>query len=380
MMKKRSRMVYALWAVVVMALYGGEDAAPCFADEAEGLALLVNAAKHAGDRQIRTGEFTYTRRITRDPPTDKEIQRLVEQVRAALRRQLETVKNERARASIQKSIDDAEADIAPQMKANANQEWQCEFALRDPDHGGDKYSEFFRTDQEPGHEKRMAVLLRAGLTLEQHQENLAIVGSAGIYLGQEPQRAGRLTGFLLQRVAGDGEEIIRNLKDTVSEIEVGNVNEDRPSNTRKVTCWFTAIGVPRTQVTVHIDTLRDYVTPLVREADEEGNVLREWIAETYFQPEGTELWFPQSVTYREYLHPQRPSRNVVERYEFPQDGVAINAKIADERFTIVLPAKSTLLDSRTKENISYKTTEEVKLSLDALEDLNSVSGLERGKK
>ena len=56
------------------------------------------------------------------------------------------------------------------------------------------------------------------------------------------------------------------------------------------------------QITLHVDPLRDYVTPLIRESDAEGNLLREWISEDYFQPEGSPLWFPQKFTFRETAH------------------------------------------------------------------------------
>ncbi len=353
--------------------------------EETGLELIINAAKHSGDRQIRTGEFTYTRHSITDPPTAEAIKLRVDENRARLLKMLEETKNEKVKKSLQKGLDQLENSLSVQMKWNADKKFTYDYALRDAASGGDRYFQFTPMYPPPEASGGTDVLLTRslnGATTSLHQMGagkMTIAQSTGAYAGLEPQRLGRLLGLLVERPPTNEDEIKRYLEETVSEAESVRLDDDRPSNTRKVTCWFEGPGAPRTQITLHVDPLRDYVTPLIRESDAEGNVLREWISEDYFQPEGSPLWFPQKFTFRETARKIPGNGNRTDRYTFAKNGVSLNGKIPDERFTVVLQRNSTLLDNLSGKNISYNAKDELKLSLDALDDLASVQGLEGPK-
>ncbi len=358
---------------------------PVYGEET-GLELIVNAAKHAGDRQIRTGEFSYTRHAITDPPTAEAIKRRVDESRATILKRLEETKNETLRKRLQEGLDELENSLSVQMKWNADKKYTYDYALRDAASGGDRYFQFTPIDPPPEASGRTEVLLmrnlnaRATTSLYQPGEGrLTIAEQTGVYAGLEPQRLGRLMGVLVERAPADDTEFKRYFEETVTEAVSARLDDDRPSNTRKVTCWLERPGAPRTQITLHVDPLRDYITPLVRESNADGKLLREWVSEDYFQPQGSDLWFPQTCTYRETAHKIPGNGNRTDRYDFAKEGVSLNGKISDDRFTVVLVRNSTLLDDRSGTNISYKTKYEIKLSLDALDDLASVKGLEGPK-
>lgn len=345
--------------------------------EEDGLALLVNAVKNSGDRQIQSGEFAYTQHIVTDPPSPAQIKAMVEQSRDSIRKNLEAAGgNEKRRQRLLKSLDEVEESITSQMKRNADRVWQHRFVRRASEDHVDQYAEFFPTDTESNREDHtQIVLLRPGLSVSRHHRTLTNISTTGVYLGQEPQRLGRLMGVLAQQFAGKEVELIRSLRDTVTSIEVEKVGSVQDNNTRQLTCRFETAGKIPTHIVIHVDPSRGYVTPLVRESDEEGNVLRQWTAEDYFQPQGSELWFPRSATYREFA--KLFGKNRTEHYAFDDADVALNTKIPDERLAMPLKKNSTLLDNRTGANITYRVKDEFKLSLDAVENLETLPGLER---
>ncbi len=349
---------------------------PVYGEE-DGLALLLQAARHAGDREIQSGEFTYTQHVITDPPAPERIKQAVERSRAAIRRSMDAAGgNETRREALRKALDEVEESITSQMKRNADREWQYHFVLRVKNGQAERYAEFSPIDTKPDQEEHTQIaLLRQGLTVLRHHRTSTHITSTGVYFGQEPQRLGRLTGLLVERLAGKDEEMVRTLRDTVTSIEVEKLDNDQDSTTRKLTCHFEGAGALPTQILIHVDPLRGFVTPLVRESDEERNVLREWIASDYFQPEGSEQWFPRSATYREFA--KLFGQNRTEHYEFATDGVALNKPLPDDRFTILLKKNSTLLDDRNQANISYKVKDECRLSLDAISDLGKLPSLER---
>ena len=193
--------------------------------EETGLELIVNAAKHAGDRQIRTGEFTYTRHAITDPPTAEAIKRQVDESRERLLKMLEETKNETLRKSLQKGLDQLENSLSVQMKWNADKKFTYDYALRDAASGGDRYFQFTPMYPPPEASGGTDVLLTRslnGATTSLHQlgaGKMTIAERTGAYAGLEPQRLGRLLGLLIERAPADEPGIKRYLKETVSEAE-----------------------------------------------------------------------------------------------------------------------------------------------------------------
>jgi hypothetical protein len=345
--------------------------------EEDGLALLVNAVKHSGDRQIQSGEFVYTQHIVTDPPSPERIKQMVEQSRASMQRTLDAAgANGTARKRLQKALVETEKSITTQMKRNADRRWQYRFALRTSDDHAERSAEFVPIDTEPNRDNEIhIVLLRPELAIAYQFGTLTNITTTGVYFSQEPQHLGRLMGIIAERLAGKNETFVSILRDTVTAIEVEKLDGDQQGNIRKLSCHFEAPGTPPTQIVMHVDPSRGYVTPLVRESDEDGDTLREWVAGDYFQPAGSVLWFPRSITYRHFA--KRFGQNRTEHYEFTASDVALNKPMPDERFTIVLQQDSTLRDYRNQANISYKVKDECRLSLDAVEKLEAIPELER---
>ena len=350
------------------------------ADES-AMKLLVQAVDHAGDKVIQTGEFRYTLAILA-PVTEEAIEQRIEQIRTSMREFLESTEvSEEVRSQYEKAIETLDQTVPEQMKANAGKRMQYYFAMGGPELGGDRYVEFSALDPETRLPGPSVALLQRSLgagnqvTLCCDERDLmAIADNKGVYCGsQEPQRLGRANGSLLQFATAIDASDKDDLKKRVAglEIETRPVDSTDGSGLRELVCKFGAGG---TRV-CRVDPARGFITPLVKELDDQDRVLREWESEDYFQPANSELWFPGTCKYREYDYSAEGLEPRVEKYEFTKDGVLLNNEIPEDRFRVAIPTKIPLIDARNEKQQRYAATEPINLSLDDLDNIAAIPGI-----
>ena len=131
-----------------------------------------------------------------------EIERQVENVRAALRKMIVTTENEKGRQRLQEELAAVEKSMPEKLRANTDRTLKYYFAVRGPASGGERYVEFARVNRET-HEAEPASIVLARAPFTAHQPSLHFqlkkmitVSDSGFYVGQEPQQLGRLTGTL----------------------------------------------------------------------------------------------------------------------------------------------------------------------------------------
>ncbi len=350
------------------------------ADET-AMSLLSQVVDHTGDKVIRTGEFRYTLAILA-PVTEEAIEQRIEQTRTSMRDFLESTDlSEEMRATYEKAIETLDQTVPDQVRANAGRRMQYCFALGGPELGGDRYVEFSVLDPETRLPGPNVTLLQRSLGAGNQvnlrcdeRDRMAIAEGKGVYCGsQEPQRLGRANGSLLQLAAAMEASDKAALKEQLSGLEV----ETRPADStdgsglQELVCKFGGGGT----LVCRVDPARGFITPLVKELDIEGRVLREWESENYFQPADSELWFPGTCKYREYDYSAEGLEPRVEEYEFTKDSVLLNNEIPDDRFRVAIPMKIPLIDARSDEQQRYAATEPISISLDELDNMAAIPGL-----
>jgi hypothetical protein len=125
---------------------------------------------------------------------------------------------------------------------------------------------------------------------------------------------------------------------------------------------------------VKIDPSRGYICPLIEIYNQAGQIALKWESSGYFLHKNSGLWFPEKYSYIEYDESgAKPRRS--ESYRITPDSVAINQKMTDDDFAVVLPPDCVVLDVRRQPHRRYKTIGEKSISLASLTDDLSSLGL-----
>ncbi len=368
------------------------------ADDKE-ISALSESLANRGDIAIRYGEFRYVLDVSVEVPSSQEITDQVKLGREALRMQMERNKdNPRYVKNLQKAIDSADQTVSQQMRQNASVMFQFYFALSGPELGGDRYMEistFDRAKNAFGETRKL--LLRSqgagrGASVDMDpMTRMVIVGKGrnGVFLpSQEPHRLGRASGSLPHLVSDlDAAGVKEWLAKSVSDLQVTPVTDEQ--GVEKLQLEF-KVTVPypdsvkaqlpkdapvsnTVSMVYHIVPSRGFITPLIRETDPTGQVIFEWISSDYFQPAGSDLWFPLKCESRTFMPGKKEPR--VERYTFEKDGVQLNHKIPDERFAVSIPPKTTVIDATGAVHKNYVTTRQVALTIDDVARLSQLDGI-----
>ncbi len=364
-----------------------------------GLEILSKVILNQGDRTIRTGEFRYTLRVSETPPSNEMIQQQVEKHRIALRKTMKQFeKNPRMMKQFQKAIDTADQYVPQQVRDNADLMYQYYFALGGPELGGDRYMEISSFDRIKNvyGETRKLLLRSQGVGRGSSVDldpltrmTIAGKGRQDVFLpSQELQKLGRANGSLPHLVSGlDLAGVEQWLATNVSNLNARPIHDEQ--GLERFQMEF-KISVPypdsvkaqlpkdapvsnSVSMVYHIVPSRGFITPLIRETDPAGQVIFEWISSDYFQPAGSELWFPLNCESRTFIPGKKEPR--VERYAFEKDGVQLNHKIPDERFAVSIPPKTTVIDSTGAVHKNYVTTRAVMLTIDDVAQLSQLDGI-----
>ena len=365
--------------------------------EEDHLNMLSHAVIRRGDRDIHTGEFRFHLRVTEEELSNEVIAEHTERVRSAWRDVLIKNKNPAIAKNLQTAIDTAGDDVPDQAKKNSDMTFQCFFALGGPELGGDRYMEIYTMYlDKSSYGGSQKLLLRSqgssrmtGMELD-HSGRRVIVGNARQYFyqpSQEPQRLGRANGSLSHLVpALDAASVREWLFKSVSDLQVTPVADEQEVGTFQLEFKLTVpypdsvkAQLPKdapvsntVSMIYHIVPSRGYITPLIRETDPAGQVIFEWVSSDYFQPAGSDLWFPQTCESRTFMLGKKEPR--VERYSFEKDGVQLNHKIPNERFSVSIPTKTTVIDATGAVHKNYVTTRAVMLTIDDAAQLSQLDG------
>ena len=368
------------------------------ADDKEITALSESLASR-GDIAIRSGEFRYVLDVSVEVPSNHEITVQVNLGREALRKQMERHKdNPRYVKNLQKAIDAADQTVSQQLRQNADIMFQFYFALGGPELGGDRYMEISTFDRvNSAFGKTRKLLLRdhgssRGTSVDSDPLTTMTIAGKGrkdVYLpSQEPQRLGRANGSLTHLVSDlDTAGVKEWLSKSVSDLQVTPVADEQGVETLQLEFKVTVpypdsvkaqfpkdAPVSNTvSMVYHIVPSRGYITPLIRETDQSGQVIFEWISSDYFQPAGSDLWFPLKCESRTFMPGKKEPR--VERYAFEKVGVQLNHKIPDERFAVAIPPRTTVIDATGAVHKNYLTTRQVALTIDDVARLSQLDGI-----
>ena len=367
------------------------------ADEGEILALS-GAMTNRGEITIHHGEFRYVLNVSVEMPSSDEISVQVNLGQEALRKQMERYKdNPKYVKNLQKAIDTADQTVSQQLRQNADVMFQFYFALGGPELGGDRYMEASTLDRVKNtYGDTRKLLLRSqgtgrGTSVDLDPlTGMAIAGKGrqDVFLpSQEPQRLGRANGSLPHLVSElDSTSVNEWLAKSVSNLYVRPIHDEQGlerfelefkltvpySDSVKAQLPKDAPDSNSLSITYHIVPSRGFITPLIRETNATGQVLAEWISSDYFQPTGSELWFPRSCESRTFMPGKKEPR--VERYTFEKDGVQLNHKIPDERFAVAIPPKTTVIDATGAVHQNYVTQRAISLSIDDVAHLSQLDG------
>ena len=361
--------------------------------------ILSQLILNNSHRTIRTGEFRYALRVSEEAPSDITVAAEVEKIRDVLREELEKHKSDpRLRKQLQVAIDTAPDYVPAQVRGNADLMYQYYFVLGGPELGGDRCMEistFDRVKNAYGEPRKL--LLRsqgAGRGSSVDLDPLTTMAIAGkgrrdVSLpSQEPQRLGRANGSLPHLVSElDAAGVQEWLSQSVSDLQVTPVADEQGVETLqlefKITVPYPDIlkaQLPQdapvsntVSLVYHVVPSRGYITPVVRDTDPAGQVMFEWISSDYFQPAGSDLWFPGSCESRTFMPAKKEPR--VERYTFEKDGVQLNHKIPEERFAVSIPSKTTVIDATGAVHKNYVTQRAVTLSIDDVPRLAELDGI-----
>ena len=131
---------------------------------------------------------------------------------------------------------------------------------------------------------------------------------------------------------------------------------------------------------------RGFITPLIRvegiRGRKRGQLINyQWNCSNYFQPSGSELWFPATCKYQGISSDNDESTQVKETYQFMKDQVKLNVEISADRFKIALKRGETVLDGKDQaDQISYEVLSDFGLSLQGLDELEQNEAVARNKK
>lgn len=352
--------------------------------------LLKKVIENRGDVTIITGEFQYTITI-RDPGLSEDaIKSRVASMQAAYdsrRKDVEPkLKDEdpELRNNIIRALTFNEAAFRAGLEANKNRSLEVFVALGNSGIGGDRYVEFVRLDgqgvnadgSQKGTSPTETVLQRpmgAGSGVSLYSGVLgALVQSGIVAVGKEPQGLGRVQGGL-HILAEKADEHLESVNSGIMESDDPELNGLARLECRlKKTLW----GINR--IVCAVDVSRGYITPLIEEYDEAGRVVRDWHSTGYFQPTGSELWFPEVCTCRELTYSTDATSEPkvkTEVYRFTPARITLNTPVPAERLKVQLAPGTSVLDTRTEPQTNLVTRQEVDLSVDALDDLHAVKGL-----
>ncbi len=364
-----------------------------------GQDILVKAMLKRGDLDIRTGDFRYVLSVTEDVPTKEMIAKEVEAHRAALQEAMKLyVDNPDELKQFQKGIDTADQYVPQQVRDHANRMFQYYFTLGGPPLGGDRYMEISTLDRVKlvyGDTRKLLSRSQGagrGTSVDLDPlTTMVIVGSGRNRIpqpSQEPQRLGRANGSLPHLVSDlDAAGVKEWLSRAVSDLQVTPVADEQCVETLQLEFKVTVpypdsvkAQLPKdapvsnsVSMVYHIVPSRGFITPLIRETDPTGQVIFEWISSDYFQPAGSDLWFPQTCESRTFMPGKKEPR--LERYTFEKDGVQLNHKIPDERFAVSIPPKTTVIDATGAVHKNYITTRQVALTIDDVARLSQLDGI-----
>ena len=271
------------------------------------------------------------------------------------------------------------------------------FALGGPELGGDRYMEistFDRVKSTYGETRKL--LLRSqgagrGTSVDLDPLTRMVIAGKGrrdVFLpSQETHRLGRANGSLPRLVSElDAAGVKAWLAKTVSNLNARPIHDEqgleRFQMEFKITVPYPdsvkaqlpkdAPQAATLAMTYHIVPSRGFITPLIRETDPAGQVLFEWISSDYFQPAGSDLWFPRTCESRTFIPGKKEPR--VERYTFEKDGVQLNHQIPHERFAVSIPPKTTVIDATGAVHKNYVTKRAVMLTIDDVAQLSKLDG------
>jgi len=351
----------------------------------EGLQLLIDTAMNRGALLIRTGEFEFLQTSIESPPTESQIKEQVKATAKNLQEIIDRTDDESLKAVYQKSIDNLEAEMRPQIIANASRKSKYRYVFSEKA----RYIEFanFEKQQEAwqppvellettnDHAAILGKRTRPSIVFDHGPGMFPILSSTGSYVGIHPPHAiGRVTGFLAKVANNLDDEFAKWLKGSAELTTVVKLtNKEVETFEVKYKMKSEADGVE--SFSFHIVPSRGYITPLVQELDENGILVRQWKCEEYFQPKGQELWYPKKCTFR--ATGTRFQKAVRQVYLFDESKVTINDDIPKERLTILIPADQTVLDARNqKDQKHFRALKDVLFSLGDVDSLQKNDAFE----
>ena len=355
----------------------------------KGLQLLIDTVMNRGDLLIRTGELEFFQTSIESPPTESQIKEQVKTTAKALQEVIDSTDDESLKAVYQKSIDNLEAEMRPQIIANASRKSKYRYVFTEKA----RYVEFAKFDKQHnawqpplellettrartnGDVAILAKRTRPSIVFDHGPGMCPILSSTGSYVGTHPPHAiGRVTGFLAKVANNLDDEFTKWLKGSAELTTVVKLtNKEVETFEVKYKMKSEADGVE--SFSFHIVPSRGYITPLIQELDENGTMVRQWKCEEYFQPKGQELWYPKKCKFRATR--TRFQKAVRRVYLFDESKVTINDDIPKERLAILIPADQTLLDARNqKDQKHYRALKDVQFSLGDVDSLQKSDSFE----
>lgn len=364
------------------AVAGEQDTEATAGVPVDGVELLEGALTQTETLAKMTGEFDYVLRVAQSPPSEQQIQSAAEGTRAAMAKVIKNLKEKlrqtpdaHALQTTLKNYEAAllsnEATIRKGMLENSMREFTYHYLVgRDA-----SYVELQRvaTPEAPSQDTLKLLVSRSkqgpkNLSIQYDKStHMAIVNSDGVTSGsQEPMHLGRIHETLAAAL-----KVASPLK--AGWFDVRKIETEGDRATYEITSNGKIKGLADFRLRV-VPSL-GYVTPLVQELGENGNVVRQWKSGPYFRGKNSDLWYPETVTFQENQLSKQ-----IHVYTFDREKVKFADDIDAARMTLPLSKGELLIDARNADaSINYTMEEDVQITLKDIEDIERTLEVERKK-
>ena len=327
-----------------------------------------------GDSVVESGEFVYRLQRTKtldDTVYQRQVVDIIDSFKSRLSESLDPLGTE----LLLEGIATFEKDGIPELRNQASDQMVV-CLIAGNQFGSPRRYDFRSLVKTPGPDLGTGTVLMSfdgrgsGASLSSFGSLDKSFVAGPIYPGsQEPQTLGRLVGAI-RYMSNDGVRF----EDFVDDVVV--VNESYPELNLKVTLHANPYSVR--EVLIECNVENGFITPKVIEYDSLGRKLNSWVCGSFFKlPSGD--YFPQSCEY-ESLHyggdAEKPTIEVTkEIYSFDVNLTKPQTVISLDRFDVVIPKDSQLIDLQHTQNSIIVPTQPVLVTGGNLDKLRELPGL-----
>ncbi len=339
--------------------------------ESSDLGELNSLYAHRSAEVLQEGELKYSLKTIVPERTASELREIAESRNVALKRLFDTARS-RGHLGDAAAPTETPEQVAISLTAQERQ-GEYHYVFHGPEIGGDRCFEFVHLSP-TGSRTMPSVLLQRNLGAgryvnirSQSHQRFEISNQKRVIGIQSPHSLGRLVGSLAA---------VKPTNLTISELQISDVpdQDEHFNRLRELKCNIHSSDKSVIRLLVTFAPDAGYVTPMIRESNEKGHLLREWICNEYMVNQSG-IWFPTKCRYKGESTKGSGSYRV-EEYEFAPADVKLNAGVSSSSLCVFVPRGSFVTDAQTENSVAYAAKCDLSLNLDHIDNLSDLPCLQ----